>query len=228
MASGDTYKVQPIAYYRKNRTSVKAIARNKSAAETIGAITHGSGFSAITAGQWDMIAAIKHCLSQIGPAHVWLSTWVPAMQEIADLKDLKESGTIKSLTLMIDTGFQNCRRIHAETTLEWLGAENIIVARNHSKIVLMKNESYAYVLRGSLNLNANNRCENVDGDESKEMFDAWLPFFTEYKSAIGFGMNKKAQDVYRAHCEVMGVKNQGKPAEIDEDMLELDSFLEGL
>lgn len=228
MATGDTYKVQPIAYYRKNRTAIKTIARNKSAAETIGAITHGSGFSAITAGQWDMIAAIKHCLSQIGPAHVWLSTWVPAMQEIADLKDLKESGTIKSLTLMIDTGFQNCRRIHAETTLEWLGAENIIVARNHSKIVLMENESYSYVLRGSLNLNANNRCENVDGDESKEMFDAWLPFFTEYKSAIGFGMNKKAQDVYRAHCEVMGVKNQGKPAEIDEDMLELDSFLEGL
>lgn len=222
------YKAQPIAYYRQKRNALVSLARNKSAADTIGKITNNSGFSAITAGQWDMIGAIRHCLSEIGPAKIWVSTWVPALQEIADLKDLKDSGVITGITLMIDTGFQNCRRIHADTTMQWIGSENIIVARNHSKIVLMQNDQFHYVLRGSLNLNANNRCENIDGDESKELFDAWLPFFTEYQKAVGTGFDKKTHDVYVAHCEVMGLKNNADKTVSDPDLDEINLFLEGL
>jgi|GWRWMinimDraft_12_1066020.scaffolds.fasta_scaffold00565_10 hypothetical protein len=222
-------KVRPIAQYRNRSKREVQIARNKSASETIGAITKGSGFTAITAGHWDMISAVKHVLSEIGPADVWISTWIPAMQEIVDLKDMIAEGQIRKIKLLIDIGFVSNREIHAAKVMEWIGAENIVTARNHSKMALFRNEHFDYCLRGSLNLNANNRCENIDGDESKSMVETFLPLWEEYAAVLGNGLYISNHDALAAHKTVMGVKiGSNKPKTVSLESAELNDFLLGL
>ncbi len=42
----------------------------RSAAEAIGTVEAGMSLFAVTRGQWSMIDAIFHCLSQTGPANI--------------------------------------------------------------------------------------------------------------------------------------------------------------
>lgn len=219
----DRYVSKPVAYYREKRNSTATFARDRSAAQTIGPITHGSGFSAITSGSWDMISAIRHVLSEIGPSELWVSTWVPGLQEIMDLKALMDEGGVVRLQLLVDYGFESSRRSHADSTIEIIGPSNILVGRNHSKIVLFRNDEFHYVLRGSCNLNANRRAENLDGDEGIELFSAFLSFFDDHQRIGGTGFGRTGTDIYRAHRQIMA-----SSANESEVMSEFDEFMRTL
>jgi hypothetical protein len=219
----DRYISKPAAYYRDKRNSSSTFARDRSAALTIGSVTPASGFSAITSGAWDMISAIRHVLSEIGPSELWVSTWVPGLQEIMDLKALIDEGSVVRLQLLVDYGFESSRRSHADSTIEIIGPSNILVGRNHSKIVLFRNDRFHYVLRGSCNLNANRRAENLDGDEGVELFNAFLSFFDDHRSIGGTGFGRSGADIYRAHRQIM-TSSTDEP----EAMSEFDEFLRTL
>jgi hypothetical protein len=214
----DRYIAKPVVYYRQHRCSIATFARDKSASETIGSITPGSGFSAITSGAWDMISAIRHILSEIGASDVWVSTWVPGMQEIVDLKYLIDLGMIRNIKLLVDQGFETSRRSHAEMMVETIGPQNILVGRNHSKIALFRNDKFHYVLRGSCNLNTNRRAENIDGDESESLFNAFLEFFNAHQDLGGTGFGRSGVEVRRTHKQIMRI--------LDEDSIESDQDLD--
>lgn len=214
----DRYIAKPVAYYRQHRCSVATFARDKSAAETIGTINPGSGFSAITSGAWDMISAIRHIISEIGTSDVWISTWVPGIQEIVDLKYLIDLGLIGNIKLLVDQGFETSRRSHADMMVQTIGANNILVGRNHSKIALFRNDQFHYVLRGSCNLNSNRRAENIDGDESENLFNAFLQFFESHEELGGTGFGRSGVEVRRTHKQIMRI--------VDEDLIESDQDVE--
>lgn len=54
---------------------------------------------------------------------------------------------------------------------------NMIVANNHSKIILMRTETAHYVLETSSNLNENPKIEQYSFENSKEVYDFYNHFF---------------------------------------------------
>lgn len=162
----------PITHYRANRERRAYLTRAATAATAIGPLSKSVGFTIITNGAFSMIDAIRHVLNQTGPAHVLVTTWVPGMQEVVDLTDLRDSRHVLSLRFIVDRGFFSTREAKAEELVRLVGLSDVRISSSHAKIATIRNDRWDFCLRGSLNLNANNRSENLDGDNDAGLCDA--------------------------------------------------------
>ncbi len=168
--SGET--LLPITHYRANRERRAYLTRAATAAQAIGPLSKTVGWTIITNGSFSMIDAIRHVLSETGPAHLLLTTWVIGMQEVVDLTDLRESRRVLSLRFIVDRGFFSTREAKAEEFLRLAGVADVRISSSHAKIATIRNAEWDYCLRGSMNLNANARSENLDGDNDAALCDA--------------------------------------------------------
>jgi len=163
--------------YRRSR----AVESFRSAAETIGPIEKDMAVFAVTRGQFSMIDCVVHGLAQMGRSSLTLWTWCIADYEIDAVKGLMASGEIESALLVIDhSGEQQRNKDKAggisqgELLTDWVatfGAGSIRVCRNHAKIATLSNGAMKVVMRGSMNLNANPRFEQLDVSEGSAVFD---------------------------------------------------------
>jgi len=72
-----------------NRQRVnRAVESFGNAAQAIGPIEPGMSLFCVTRGQWSMLDAILHVLSQTGPAAITLWTWTIAEYEILAMQGL--------------------------------------------------------------------------------------------------------------------------------------------
>ena len=96
-----------------------------------------------------------------GPAHLSLSTWTAASNEIEALAAMRARGDMVGIRLLID--FSMARREPAMTAQmrEKLGRDNIRVCQTHSKFAVFQNAEWKVVLRSSMNLNMNPRNEDL-------------------------------------------------------------------
>lgn len=203
MVHRDADIINPITIYRAKRNTPARVARQVTAAGAIGELSKSNGFTILTNGSFSMIDAIRHVLSVTGPAHVCATTWVVGIQEIFDLYDLKEAGAVLSLRVILDRGFRATRTRIAELAAELLGLENIRETHNHAKIVTIRNDSWDYCLRGSLNLNANSRCENLDGDDSPGLCGMIDSFWYDHAAMFPAGFGQSRADITLAYRELM-------------------------
>jgi hypothetical protein len=143
----------------------------QNAALTLGTLQQGQHIFALTRGQFSMIDAILHVLSQLGEAHISVWTWTVAEYEVQCLNRLRSDERILSGLLVIDHG---ARAKNEHIIRQWqsvYGETSVRFVLNHAKIATVYNDTYKVLLRGSCNLNKNMRFENLDLTEGGEDFD---------------------------------------------------------
>lgn len=103
---------------------------------------------------------LQAVLRRIGPAHLSISTWTAASHELESLATMIRRGDITGTRWLID--FSMARREPARTSQmrEMFGWDNIRVAQIHAKFALLQSPTWKIVLRSSMNLNMNPRCED--------------------------------------------------------------------
>jgi hypothetical protein len=140
------------------------------AAKCIGPITREMSLFAITRGQFSMIDAIFHCLSQIGPAQISVWTWTIADYEVEAMAGLMARQEITSGGLIIDASADRRNGVIIEQWRQRFGDEAVRICKNHAKIARVWNENFRLLLRGSMNLNMNPRFEQLDITENGDDF----------------------------------------------------------
>lgn len=126
---------------------------------------------AVTRGQWSMIDAILHCLSQTGPASISVWTWTIADYEIDAMEGLMVRREITSGRLVIDMSADRRNAMMIDRWRGRFGADSVRICKNHAKIARVSNDRFRLLLRGSMNLNFNPRFEQFDLTEGGEDFD---------------------------------------------------------
>lgn len=133
------------------------------ASECIGKIENGMSLFAITRGQFSMIDAILHTISDISePCDVSVWTWAIADYEVESLVRLMIDKRIKSARMLIDF---SAKKRNAEIIQKWVeifGPYSVGYVVNHAKIATVTTQSKKVLLRGSMNLNFNPRYEQLD------------------------------------------------------------------
>lgn len=141
-------------------------------AECLGRLGAGSSIFAITRGQWSMIDAILHTIDCCPePVHISLWTWTIAAYEVDVVTRLRLDGRIAAATLVIDAGARNK---NADIIRDWqstFGPSSVRYVVNHSKIARIGSGDLKFLLRGSMNLNANPRFEQFDLTEGGPEYD---------------------------------------------------------
>lgn len=200
--------IKPIVFYRAKRISKSRVERGLTACGAIGDIDRERGFTILTNGAFSMIDAVRHVLTQTGAAHLHVTTWIPGVQELCDLYDLKQGGAVLSLRFLLDYGFRANKPKRAALVTELFGEQCVVESRNHAKVVLIRNEKWDFCLRGSLNLNGNFRCENLDGDNDAAMCDAFAELWESHATRFPVGFGQTGRESGAAYRELMAENKQ--------------------
>ena len=126
----------------------------------IAGLGHDNEIYGFTKGQFSLLQLLQAVFLVTGPAHLSLSTWTAASNEIEALAAMRARGDMVGIRLLID--FSMARREPAMTAQmrEKLGRDNIRVCQTHSKFAVFQNAEWKVVLRSSMNLNMNPRNED--------------------------------------------------------------------
>ena len=149
----------------------RAVESFGNAAEAIGPIEPGMSLFAVTRGQWSMLDAILHTLSQTGPAAVSLWTWTIADYEVEAMVGLMARQEITAGLLILDA---SADRRNAHICNQWrdrFGESAVKIVKNHAKLATVTTDRFRLLLRGSMNLNQNPRFEQFDMTEGDAAYE---------------------------------------------------------
>jgi len=155
----------------------RAVEAFKTAADCLGPIEHGMSVFAITRGQFSLIDVILHVLACVGPAEVSVWTWTIAEFDLDAIKApenfqmLGRDARVTGGRLIIDEAQRTKSAYLIDGWRERFGPESVRYAQTHAKIATISNDRFRVCVRGSLNLNANPRFENLDVTEGGPDFD---------------------------------------------------------
>lgn len=153
----------PMTHRRKLNTArreLRDVRKVKSAAEAIAGLDHETEIFGFTRGQFSLLDLLVAIQRLTGPAHLTISTWTAAQHELDTLYTFLQRGDFTGTRWLID--FSMARRETAMTAQmrDRFGWENIRVAQIHAKFQVIQNADWKLVLRSSMNLNMNPRCED--------------------------------------------------------------------
>jgi hypothetical protein len=143
--------------------------RYENAQQAIGELYPGCEIYGFTKGQFSLIDIIEHCLAQVGPADIVVSTWSAAAGDISAANRLLREDKIKSLRFLIDASFKSRKPEFCQQLLDTFGADCIRVSSVHAKFATIQAEEYSLVVRTSMNLNNNPRFENFEISDDPAM-----------------------------------------------------------
>jgi hypothetical protein len=165
----------PIVYRGKVKASQKRemilCGREKTAKDFVGKITPGFYVTGFTMGLFSLIDIIKAVIEEIGPAEVSVSTWTLGKADCTELLKLLKNGSFKNFRLLIDSTFQKRLPAITEEIRAQFGNENVIITRNHAKLLLIKNDRFHIYGETSMNLNFNPRMETISLRDDKPLYD---------------------------------------------------------
>lgn len=127
---------------------------------------------------------------------MYISTLSLSQNNIDSLKLLINGNYIKDLTIMISNYFYSHEKNNlVKYMLKELDVNNnfdLLVCRNHTKIILLQISNIYIVISGSSNLRSSNCLEQLIIQENKELYDFYKQFFNDYKemSIINKEVNK--------------------------------------
>lgn len=182
---------------RQKSREFHAVESLKSAGDAIGEIKKDCHIFAITRGQWSMVDAILHCLSQVGRSKISIWTWTVADYEVQVINRLLLDDEVTAGTLIIDGGARIKNRDIIKKWRKHFGSESVRYVLNHAKMATIESESgLKLLLRGSMNLNFNPRFENFDLSEGG---DAGFDLVKSIESELPFlPSNCSGEDIYKA------------------------------
>lgn len=149
----------------------RAVETFGAASEAIGPIEPGMALFGVSRGQFAMIDMIRHVLQEVGPAEVSLWTWAIAEYERDMVLALLSDQAITGATLLLDYSAGRREPAMVDEWRDRFGESSVKIIRNHAKIARVWNDRYRVLLRGSMNLNYNPRCEQFDITEGGPDFD---------------------------------------------------------
>lgn len=144
----------------------------ESAERALEAFDRGVHVYMVNKGQFSMIDIMTALLARTGPADVSVWSWVVAGHEVEATSAMINSGAIRSFRMVIDwTGAQRDMPYVRELQQKY-GLDCIRVSKTHCKVVtIATDDGWRIVARGSLNLNANPRMEQIDVSDDQAIYD---------------------------------------------------------
>lgn len=147
----------------------------------------GTSWHVISHGDIDALSYLRYALA--GVSHfdfVLLSTWCIAAEDMTELQGWIDSGRIDQLTLAVGEIFPSQYGDEYELACRMVDTYGVrlIVARNHSKVILAENtaEAYSLVMESSANVNTNPRIEQTAIHRSAELLAFYRDFFHGLRS----------------------------------------------
>lgn len=154
-----------------------------SASSDVGPITKGMNRFGFTKGQWSLIDLIGHCVSEIGPADLFVSTWTAAHKDIGFASGMLRDGRIRSARWLLDTSFAARQPAYLQALLVRFGLDAVRVTKNHAKFCVLRNEEFDLVIRTTMNLNLNKRFEFWEISDHKGFADFFQTIMDEIWSS---------------------------------------------
>ena len=120
---------------------------------------------------------------------LFISTLSMSENNIDSLRTLLEKGYCEKLTIMISNYFYSHERgnlmKHLVDELDFEDRTDVIVNRNHTKIVLMKIEDLYIVISGSANLRSSASLEQIIIQEDKVLYEYYKDWFVDQLGKYG-------------------------------------------
>lgn len=181
------------------RDQKKAILRRTgtiNAASAIDGFDKDHRVSGLTNGAFSLLSLIEAVLNITGPADVVISTWSAGMYDSKALNSMMSSGNVKKVRMILDRSFKTRQAQYSVYIDDVFNTENIRTTNTHAKFVLIKNTEWNIVIRSSMNLNENKRCENYDIDDDTELYSFFESFVDDLfeKQPAGIIENRATVD----------------------------------
>lgn len=129
----------------------------KNIEQEIGKIEQNRSYHFFSEGKWSMHELLLYLLFFTGPAKVWITTFSISEVAIRSFLGSIDKKLITELNLLIDF---STRKNKLDLTFF---ANNVVnqvkLANNHSKIILIENDDWKVVVNGSANMSPNMRYE---------------------------------------------------------------------
>lgn len=150
-----------------------------SAAEAVGPITHGMEVYGLSKGQFSLVELIEHVLQATGPADLVVSTWTAAGADLQHTRTLLDNGLVRRARWLVDFSFPSRQPGYCAELRGRFGDGSIRCTANHAKFVTVTNETWAVVIRTSMNLNLNRRLESYEISEDPTLAAFLLAFVAQ-------------------------------------------------
>lgn len=111
---------------------------------------------------------VRAALDRTGPADVEIITWSSDEKNVAKIQ---QHANARNVRLIVGAGFHSQEPERCRAGADVVRPENFRIAQSHAKIVIVRNDRHAIVIRGSQNLTANPRSENFDAEDSPAIAD---------------------------------------------------------
>ena len=172
-------KPRSSAYSRRASRAAECLS---AAAECIGPVEPGLSLFVLMGGDFSLLDAALHVAREIGPCHLSAWAWVVGEYDVDTIADWHARGALLSASLLLDRCAEDAdiRGVSpGDMWREAFGDASVRVCRVHSKAVRLWNDSFRVLLRGSANLNRNDRLENLDISEGGPEFDLFAAVESE-------------------------------------------------
>jgi hypothetical protein len=113
-----------------------------------------------------------------------ISTLGMSQDNVDSLAGLLKQDYVQNLTIMVSNYFYSHERQklipYILKNLDHGGKLDLLVTRNHTKIILMAVDDMRLVFTGSANLRSSNNIEQFSIQESEELYQFYLDFFQDH------------------------------------------------
>lgn len=178
-------RAKAIAKKTKTRRQIRRARSEDHLAEILPPhIPPGESWHVLSQGDVDSLSYLTHLAKGRTLDYVAFSTWCMAVQDVADIQQMVESGQIQRLDAYMGEIFPNQYADAYEglcKTVRSVGGR-ACVFRNHAKIFLVKSGVDYWVVESSANINTNPRAENTVITADRALFMHLKTFFDGVRS----------------------------------------------
>lgn len=144
-----------------------------------GKIEPGFELYGVIDGQFSQIDLMAAILSEIGPAHVIISTWTAANDDIDAVWKMQAQGKIEACQWLVDRSLKRRHPGAYAHLVQTFGTEHVQQCPNHTKVTILEGvrSEYRITILSSANLNPNRNLEFYfirDDAELHEFNRRWI------------------------------------------------------
>lgn len=152
----------PVIIDRTNNNRLLTLAATEGAAVAVGKINHRMEKFGLTKGQFSAAELLHAVLMQTGPADVVVATWTVNTESIAQLAEMHERGELNEFRIILDSSLKGREPEYCQHLVKICGNERIRTTRNHSKWMVIRNDTWNVVVRTSMNFGTAPRLETFE------------------------------------------------------------------
>lgn len=219
MKTQQTNARAPFTMTPKHRAAKIVRAPHETAGEAIEGFERGGRLVGMTKGQFSLLDLIQAIVRKTGPVHLTVSTWTTGVRDAENAALMIERGSLLSLRLLCDRSFPRRQPAYCRQILATFGADAIRCTNTHAKFALLRNDSWAVVIRSSMNLNRNPRFEQFDVDDDLEIADFFEAHIAEMEVLMlpGFAVSTREVDQAFAGALGGGLSDAYREGEVQEE-----------